>query len=534
MKSKKCKLSATIYCLAIITLALVLPNMAFALQSGDFSYTVSDNTVTITGYTGVGGKVVIPSAIEGMPVVGIGGYSVYDYRGHYYYYGAFQNCTSLTSVTIPNSVTSIGQAAFLSCSGLTSVTIPSGVTSIGSAAFSYCNGLTNVTIPNSVTSIGNYAFRECRGLTSVIIGNSVTIIGSEAFSYCTKLTSLTIGNSVAIILDCAFQYCYGLTSVTMPNSVKNIGHSAFQFCNGLTSVIIPSSVTIIGEQAFYPCDGLTSIVVDANNTTYSSQDGVLYNKDKTILIEYPCGKPGGFTIPTSVTSIGNWAFAECYGLTNVTIPDGVTEIGSSAFYLCTSLTSVTIPNSVTSLGWSVFQRCTGLTSVIIPDGVTRLWSWAFDECTGLTSVIIGSGVTSIEDWAFSGCTALTRAYLLGNAPSMGNFVFYYVDPNFTVCYTAGSTGFTTPTWNGYPAKVCAETICVAETIYGRDSEETELLREYRDKVLSKSATGRQMIKTYYELSPAVSEVLQKNDTARASARKALDTFLPAIREKVKQ
>jgi len=152
----------------------------------------------------------------------------------------------------------------------------------------------------------------------------------------------------------------------------------------------------------------------------------------------------------------------------------------------------------------------------------------------LTSVTIPDNVTSIGDDAFEGCTLLASAFFLGNAPSMGAGVFSGCSSNFTVCYTAGSTGFTNP-WDGYPAAMCAAPqLCAAEAIYGRDSEETELLREYRDKVLSKSATGRQMIKTYYELSPAVSEVLQKNDTARANARRVLDSLMPVIREKVKQ
>jgi hypothetical protein len=183
-----------------------------------------------------------------------------------------------------------------------------------------------------------------------------------------------------------------------------------------------------------------------------------------------------------------------------------------------------------------------LTSVTIPDSVMFIRNDAFSGCNKLSSVTIPDSVTSIGDYAFYYCIGLTKAYFLGNAPSMGQGVFDDCSSNFTVCYTAGSTGFTTPTWYGYPAKVCEETTtttvpsnqCVAETVYAEHSEEIEVLREYRDKVLCKSATGRQMIKTYYELSPTVSEVLQKNDTARASARRVLDSLMPAIREKVKQ
>ena len=175
---------------------------------------------------------------------------------------AFDGCNSLISVTIPNSVTSIGYSAFSHCSGLTSVTIPNSVTSIGYSAFSHCSGLTSVTIPNSVTSIGEGAFSYCSGLTSVTIPNSVTSIGGTAFYGCTSLTSVTIPNSVTSIGNYAFYGCTSLTSVTIPNSVTSIGHHAFVGCTSLTSVTIPNSVTSIGDWAFVGCSGLAAIYSD--------------------------------------------------------------------------------------------------------------------------------------------------------------------------------------------------------------------------------------------------------------------------------
>ena len=163
---------------------------------------------------------------------------------------AFEDCTGLTSVTIPNSVASIGSGAFYGCSGLTSVTIGGSVTSIGNYAFKGCSGLTSVTIPNSVTSIGNEAFSGCSGLTSVTIGNSVTSIGDKAFYTCRGLTSITIPNSVTTLGDWVFYYCEGLSSITIPNSVTSIGDNAFYCCLGLTSVTIGSGVSEIGENAF--------------------------------------------------------------------------------------------------------------------------------------------------------------------------------------------------------------------------------------------------------------------------------------------
>ena len=278
--------------------------------------------------------------------------------------GAFFN-TALTSVTIPNSVVYIGIEAFAQCRSLTSVTIPNSVTFIENNAFTDCRALTSLIIGNSVKSIGNGAFGGCRALTSVTIPNSVITIGDEAFVECRALTSLTIGNSVTSIGNTAFRMCYNLTSVIIPNSVKSIGNWAFSVCTGLTSVTISSSVTYLGECAFLGCSGLTSIDVVNSNTSYSSETGVLFNKTKTTLIQYPEGKTGAYyTIPNSVKSIGDWCFSGCIGLSSITIPNSVTSIGIAAFTDCNLLTSITIPNSVTSISNLAFRRCTALNEII--------------------------------------------------------------------------------------------------------------------------------------------------------------------------
>jgi hypothetical protein len=201
-------------------------------------------------------------------------------------------------------------------------------------------------IPNSVTTIGDYAFAYCSGLTSVTIPNSVTTLGKRAFYNCNGLSSVTIPNSVTTIGDWAFESCNGLTSVTIPNSVTTVGVRAFGSCSGLTSVTIPNSVTTIGNLAFGSCSGLTDIYVDAANTQYSSENGVLFNKDKTTLVTCPGGKTGGYVIPNSVTTIGYGAFAVCEGLTSVIIGNSVTTIGNTAFIQCTGLTTVTNLNPV--------------------------------------------------------------------------------------------------------------------------------------------------------------------------------------------
>ena len=337
-------------------------------------------------------------------------------------YEAFRSCESLTSVTIPDSVTSIGKQAFLDCTSLTSVTIPDSVTSIGDSAFCNCKSLTSVTIPGSVTRIGEYAFSKCESLTSVTIPNSVTSIGWGAFSNCAALTgirvaegnshyssdasgvlfskdkttlvqcpgafsgSYAIPNSVTSIGDYAFSGCSSLTSVTIPDSVTSIGKWAFSECKSLTSVTIPGSVTSIGVGAFASCTSLTGIWVAEGSSYYASDaSGVLFNKDMTTLVQCP-GAFAAYTIPDSVTRIGERAFYYCTSLTSVTIPNSVRSIGKWAFSHCTSLTSVTIPNSVTSIGDGAFASCTSLTSVTIPNSVTYFGEWAFDDCTSLTDV----------------------------------------------------------------------------------------------------------------------------------------------------
>ena len=281
-------------------------------------------------------------------------------------------------------------------SSSTDIELPSvidgkSVTSIGGRAFNAydieaCKNLTSIIIPDNVTSIGYDAFSGCTGLTSVIIPNSVTSIGEDAFLNCTSLTSITIPDSVTSIGGYAFFGCTGLTSVIIPDSVTSIGGLAFYGCTSLTDVTIPANVTSIGGGAFGGCTSLTEIIVDSNNKSYASKDGILFNKDMENIICYPGGKTGSFIIPDSVTSIGDHAFYGCTSLTNVTIPGSVTSIGSWAFQYCTSLTDVMISNSVTSIGDCAFKDCTSLTDVTIPDSVTNIGWLAFDNCTNLTDI----------------------------------------------------------------------------------------------------------------------------------------------------
>ena len=251
-------------------------------------------------------------------------------------------------------------------------------------------------------------------IPSTLGGYPVTSIVNGAFAGCDSLTSVTIPNSVTSIGNSAFLSCTSLTSVTIPDSVTSIGAYAFGNCESLTSVTIGNGVTSIGVEAFGSCSSLTSITVDANNKYYSSADGVLFNKDKTELIQYPIGNARtSYTIPNSVTSIGDYAFYGCDSLTSVTIGDSVTSIGDGTFEYCKSLTSVTIPNSVTSIGAYAFRNCDSLTSVTIPDSVTSIGYYAFYGCDSLTNVTIPDSVTSIGNFAFCDCSSLTDVYYAG-------------------------------------------------------------------------------------------------------------------------
>ena len=241
---------------------------------------------------------------------------------------AFNYCNSLIKLIIPDSVTTIGDCAFQSCSSLKSITIPDSATSIGDEAFYNCRSLTSVTIPDSVTTIGSYAFRYCSSLTSVTIGDSVTTIGGGAFYMCTSLTSVTIPDSVTTIGGGAFNGCSSLTSVTIGDSVTTIGGGAFYMCTSLTSVTIPDSVTTIGGGAFEYCRSLQEF-----KGKFAEDNGRILVIDGVLVAFAPAGLTG-YTIPDSVTTIGNSAFYYCYYLTSVTIPDSVTTIGSSAFCDC--------------------------------------------------------------------------------------------------------------------------------------------------------------------------------------------------------
>ena len=262
---------------------------------------------------------------------------------------------SRTSYSIPNTVTVIGKYSFNDSVNLAKVTIPNSVTTIETSAFNSCTKLTDITIPNSVKTIEYGAFTSCKNLVSITIPSSVASIEDSVFAYCESLKNVTLPNSIKSIGLGAFEECTSLTKISIPSSVVEIEYSAFRECSKLLNITIPNSVKSIGKFAFTDCSALTSINVNSGNPIYSSQDGVLFNKNKTELIQYPIGNTRkSYSMPNGVKSILNSSFKNCKNITSVTIPNSVTLIDDSAFDGCINMKSVTIPSSVTIVRTKAF------------------------------------------------------------------------------------------------------------------------------------------------------------------------------------
>ena len=509
----------------LAAMLLMLP----AIVQAQFNYITNNGTITITGYTGSGGAASIPTTINGLPVTSIGN-------------SAFAEC-SLTNITIPNSVTSIGEWAFERCYSLANVNIGSGVTniffgafsecqsltainvdaanffyasmagilfdknlttlilfpksqagsyivldsvsSIGDSAFNSCTNLTSVTIPNSVTNVGVDAFADCGSLTNVIFGNGVISIGHYAFIGCTSLTSITIPASVTsmgefVFEDCSltsitisdgvtsigestFGDCLYLTNVTIPNSVTSIGGAAFENCTHLSSVSIGSGVTNIGDSAFYFCTSLTAINVDAANSVYASMAGVLVDKSLTTLILFPMARAGSYTIPNGITSIGDSAFYQC-NLTSVTIPGSVSNIGDAAFNDCFALTSVYFLGNSPAAESTVFARVTNAMGAILNFYYATVYylsntlGWVnFATNHGVPTAIwlpqvqTGDGSFGVRtnQFGFNIAWASGQTLVVETCSNLSDPVW---TPVATNTLTSDSVYFSDPQWTNYPAR----------------------------------------------------------------------------------
>ncbi len=444
----------------------------------------------------------------------------------YIYGSAFYGCSGLTSINVASGNThyssadgvlyNISQDTLIAYPGAkTSFNILSSTTTISYGAVAG-NNLTSITIPNNITSILSEAFVGCRNLTSITIPSSITYIGEVAFAYCDSLnsinvasgnthyssidgvlynytrdtllqcpgakTSVTIPNGVTTIAVSAFQGCRSLTSITISNGVTTIAETAFYDCSSLTSITIPNSVTSIEWLAFDGCSSLASINVASGNTHYSSADGALYNYAQDTLLRCPEAK-SSINIPNGVTCIKGYVFRNCIGLTSIPIPSSVTYIDvTAAFQGCDALTSINVasgntryssidgvlynqaqdsllrcppgknsvsmPNSLTCIYRAAFFECKNLTSITIPNSVRIIDRQAFKMCSNLTSVTIGNSVHSIEWWAFAYCDSLSSIVSLATyAPRINRAAFPSAN-NCSLTVPCGSLGaYTASTWN---------------------------------------------------------------------------------------
>jgi hypothetical protein len=475
--------------LIILLSAIFIAPFVKAAQWGDWTYTSDGSNVTITGYGGTDGDVVIPDEIFNMAVVAVGNF-------------AFENNTNLTTAIIPDSVERIGWYAFFECNHLTSVTIGNKVKDIMLGAFAN-SGLTSVLIPAAVSNIGVFAFGGCSNLNEInveasnsvyscddgvlfdkslttllqcpggkadsyTISSSVSNIGHYAFSGCTHLTNISISSSVANVPYMAFVGCANLSNIVIPNSVTNIDGNAFQLCTSLRSMIIPAGIISIQYEAFFYCTNLTKVyfkgdapkvstpIFDGDNNLtvyyYPSTTGwtntyggrptvpldILYSVDNgAVTITGYTGTNSFLPIPNTISNmpvvaIEDFAFSNLTSLTSVIIPDCVSNIGTGAFFHCYNLTSAVLPSELTSIKYWTFQNCLNLQSITVSEGVTNIGVMAFMGCVSLTNAIIPDSCLEIQDWAFFWCDSLTDIFIPGSVSSIGTAVFADNDHLLTI------------------------------------------------------------------------------------------------------
>ena len=355
------------------------------IVSGDYAYILLDDGVAeIVKYRSNKENVEVPESLDDHAVTSIGDW-------------AFSGCESLISITLPDSVTSIGVNPFFVCGNLEEIRVSPGNPSLAvvdgllyykpEKRLVYCPMFQeSIDIPQGIKTIGDEAFSGCGSLSGIRLPDSVTSIGDRAFSDCGSLSSITLPDSVTSIGVEAFFGCGSLSSITLPDSVTSIGDRVFSGCGSLSSITLPDSVTSIGVNPFYGCGDLEEIRVSPGNPSLAVVDGLLYYKPEKRLVYCPMFQES-IDIPQGIKTIGDEAFSGCGSLSSIRLPDSVTSIGDGAFYYCTSLRSITVLDGVTIIGDRAFSGCCSLSSITLPDSVTSIGKYAFSECDKLTVTV---------------------------------------------------------------------------------------------------------------------------------------------------
>lgn len=387
---------------------------------------------------------------------------------------AFDACPVLTDINLPNSIESIGYDAFFGTAYYKDTgNWESGVLYIGNCLIKAKNDIAGLySIKSNTHTVADSAFSGCTQLTSVSIPDSVENIGRAAFYGCSSLNNVVLPAGLDAINQYTFSQCSALKSITVPSGISYIGYKAFYYCTSLTSFTVPASVSLIDGGVFTDCISLASITVNSANPYYLSDNGVLYSKDKSVLVCYPCGRSGksysvngnvkilekqafmscasleSITLPNGLTKIYDEAFNGCIALKNLTIPDSVTIIGTAAFRncealatvklpgnikelrhftfsYCKSLKTIVLPDSLEYLGEECFVKCLSLNNVTIPDGIKKIGYGTFYNCTSLTNIVLSDAVTEIDGYAFSVCTSLKSIVFPKSVESIEYSAFYY-------------------------------------------------------------------------------------------------------------
>ena len=379
--------------------------------SADLTYTVTDGTAAVTGYTGNAVSVEVPAEYDGNPVTSIADnafadqYSIRSLTlpstirsiGEY----AFKGCYGLQSIVIPEGTAEIGKRAFENCTGLRSVTLPSTLEILGkdsdgnneSWVFYNCSSLQSIEIPEGITEIYDGTFLQCGHLTSVTLPSTLKKIGNEAFSNCYQLESIVIPEGTEEIGSTVFERCESLSSITLPSTLTSIGNYVFDQCISLEYLTIPASVTSIGTAPFAEKSAIKAITVEEGNTAYTSIDGALYTKDLSRLIMVPVDVTE-FTAADDTKVVCDSALTSCSELVSVILPEGAVEIERDAFQNCTKMTSIKLPSTLETIGFHAFMSCRSLKSIRLPDGLKSIDSQQFIHCDDLTRVVVPKGITT--------------------------------------------------------------------------------------------------------------------------------------------